>query len=705
MIAIRGRQLPRSATLGLTLSVVFLLGFRTGYAQAPESEPPSSSRASAANTSKIPSESKSKTGPSPTVIAIKQRIAGDPFSWSLYNELGLTYYREGRYDEAVAAYQQAIAVNPTSRTIEAERQQQESMNAQKKSMEQQQAAQAIGVIFGALSGVGGAVGGLGGQGLGQALQVAGAVGQMGAGLGTAAAQYIPGGLLDSQVKAKREVAQVYHNLGDAYMGKGDYNQAAKSFEESLGLDPSRMNSLQSTGSAYLMQAEYDKAAATLNRLLVLNPTDPHPILFLWLSSAYKHQEMTKEEAETLEIALNRLRGLAAQNSQDVATLNSVADAYFEMSYYKQAAQGYEQSLALRKDQPVALRRLGISYYALGRHADAARALKGATSLSKDDPTAWLWLGRSLERLGTTTEAQDAFGEAIGSDTEDWGSGPPPVSVAAAYVARSVGDHAISIKWLEDLASRHPTSAYRFFELGLAYEKAGRYEDALEALGRSVWLNPLDSLARDALGRVTQQLAGKVREDLGKAEDAIAKRRSSETIQHLTNALQRMPEGKAKQDALLKLLQIVANMPKPPPLTEQGDRHFARGNAMLKSATSPDAVDRAIMEFRSAIRRSPWWTSAYLNLGLAYAQRRLYRDATLFFKLYLIANPNAENANAVRAQIYELEYKQEQELRSPPLLSRLRYRKDYSEALPRPALQVEVSEKPQAAKPQEEGGKK
>jgi tetratricopeptide (TPR) repeat protein len=632
---------------------------------------------------------------------MRQKIASDSFNWRLYNELGQIFYTEGRFDEAIAAYQQAINLNPISRTLEAERQQQEASDAQRKSMEQQQAAQAIGVIFGALGGVGGAVGGLGGQ----ALQVAGAVGQMGAGLGNVASQYIPGGQLDSQVKAKRETAQIYHNLGDAYMGKGDYNEAAKSFEQSASLDPSRMNSLQSTGSAHLRQAEYDKAAATLNRLLVLNPTDPHPVLFLWLSLAYKHQGKNREETETREVAINRLRALAAKHSQDAATLNSIADAYFEMSYFQEAAQIYEQSLALQKNQPFALRRLGICYYATGRYPDAARVLKEGTSLMRNDSSGWLWLGRSHEKMGSTTEAQDAFNEAIGSDTEDWGSEPPPVSVAAAYAARGTGSHTISISWLEDLFSRSPASSYRAFELGLAYEKAGRYEDALEAFDRSVWLNPSDSLARDALERAGRLLAEKAAEDLQRATAAASGRRFPEAIQQFTSALQRLPEGQAKQDALLKLLRLVATMPTPPPLTEQGERYFARGNAMLKSATSPDAIDRAILEFRSAIRRSPWWTNSYLNLGLAYAQRRLYRDATLYFKLYLIANPDAKNAGAVREQIYELEYKQEREVRLPPLLSRLRYRKDYGEmTIPAAAVQpTPQGEKP--ATPPQEGAKK
>ena len=610
---------PLLASLSLWLIVSVLVGEsgRT-YAQTSESNSSSEETNAGANQAAPTLTLKLQATGSSAVVGVKQRISSDPFNWRHYNDLGAVYYKEGRYDEAIAAYQQALALNPISRTIEAERQQQDALNTQRKAHEQQQAAQALGLIFGALGGVGGAVGGIGGQ----ALQVAGTVGQMGAGLGNVAAQLGPGGPLESQIRVKQETAQVYHNLGDAYMAKGDHSQAAKSFEESLALDPSRMSSLQSSGAAYLRQAEYDKAAATLNRLLVLNPADPHPMLFLWLSLAYKHQGKNREETETHNIAIKRLHAVAMHNSKDVATLNSVADAYFELSYYREAVNIYERSLALSKDQPVVLRRLGICYYALARYAEAAKVLKEATLLVKNDSSAWLWLGRSLDKLGSSSDAAAAFNEAIASDNEEWGDDPPPVSIAAAYASRGSGDHGISIRWLEELAFRHPTSSYRAFELGVAYEQAGRYEDALDAFERSVSLNPLDSLARDALERVARQLAEKAAEDLKRAEAAVAGSRLPEGVGHLSSALQRLPEGKTKQDTLLKLLRLVASMPSPPALTEQGERHFARGNAMLKSATGPEGVDRAVMEFRSAVRRSPWWTNSYLNLGLAYAQRRL-----------------------------------------------------------------------------------
>lgn len=684
VLGLTPRVVLRAMSLGLILSMGAFRSPDRAYAQGAPTETVAAVKEAGAKSAPA-AGADVKAAPAPqkrasiVVAGIKQKIAGDSFNWRLYNDLGSAYYNEGRYDEAIAAYQQALALNPISRTMEAERQQQESADAQRKAMQQQQTAQALGLVFGALGTVGGAVGGLGGQ----AMQLAGQAGQIGAQFGNVMSQYIPGGQLDSQIKTKKEIAQIYDNLGDAYMAKGDFNQAGKSFEEAVGLDPSRMTSLQSAGSAYLRLAEYDKAASTLNRLLVLNPTDSHPILFLRLSLAYKHQGKSKEETETLDVAIKRLQALTAQSAKDPALLNSVADAYFELSYYEQAAQVYEQSLTLRKDQPVVLRRLGICYYAMGRYPDAARVLKEGVSLARNDSSGWLWLGRSLDKLGSAAEAQDAFNETVASDSEEWGDEPPPVPIAAGYAARSAGDNGVSIRWLEELLFRNPTSSYRAFELGLAYEKAGRYEDALDAFERSVALNPLDSLAKDALARVSRQLADKAAEDLQKAEAAIAGRRSTEAVRHLASALQRFPEGKAKQDTLLKLLRLVAAMPDPPSLTEKGERDFSRGNAMLKSATNPESIDRAIMEFRSAIRRSPWWTNAYLNLGLAYAQRRLYRDSILYFKLYLIANPNAKNAGAVREQIYELEYKQEQEQRSPSLLSRLRYKRDYGDVVALP----------------------
>lgn len=621
--------------------------------------------AKSAETSSKPPEVASPPPAAPPIDLLKQRIAQDPFNWRGYHELGQAYYRLGHYDAAIASYHHALSLTPIGRMIEAERQQQDAIAAQRQAeltaRQQQQQQQAMSALFGIIGGFASNAGINSGL-----VQAAGAATSLAMQAGALATT--PGGpdiIPESQVKAKREVAEVQDNLGEAYLAREDYDQAVKAFEDALGLDPSRMKTLQSLGFAHFRAGQYDKAVPALNRVLVLSPTPPHPSLYLWLSTAYMRQGLLKEQADAFATAAARLRSLAAQNANDPAALNPLADAYFDTNHHREAAEIYEQSLVARRTQSRVLRRLGISYYVQGRPNDAARILREAVTAERGDAIAWLWLGRAQERLGAEADAKTAFNQVAATYSDGQ---PPTVSVGAAYAA--LGQSARALPWLEELAARNPSSSYRAFELGLAYEKAGRYEDALEAMERALGLDPTDVLARDSIPRLAGTLAAQAGAALQKADQAVARGRPAEALPDLATALARLPEGRAKHDTLLKLLRIVATLPSAPPLTEAAQRHFGRGNAALKSATGPEGLDRAIAEYSAAIRRSPWDPSLYLNTALAYGQRRRYADAILHLKLYLIASPSAKDAGVVLGRIYELEYLQEQEQRGPALLSRV-----------------------------------
>ncbi|MGH7829216.1 MAG: tetratricopeptide repeat protein, partial [Candidatus Binatia bacterium] len=132
-------------SLILCLALLWSLGkpewihAETGEAGAPEE---TNAKGKQANPAAPTLSLKLQAAGSPAVVGVKHRIAADPFNWRLYTELGAVFYKEGRYDESIAAYQQALAMNPFSRTIEAERQQVELVAAQRQAHEQQQAAQA-----------------------------------------------------------------------------------------------------------------------------------------------------------------------------------------------------------------------------------------------------------------------------------------------------------------------------------------------------------------------------------------------------------------------------------------------------------------------------------------------------------------------------------------------------------------------------------
>jgi tetratricopeptide (TPR) repeat protein len=627
--------------------------------------------------------------PQSAIQAIKSGIASEPLNWRGYNELGIAYYRQQRYDEAIAAFEQALALHPIFKVVESERAEQNMAEmrhqAAQSAQRQAQAQQSANAMLGGLS-----------QLLGMACAMPGVdpmlaqVAQAGAVGGTTLAQMemagqpIPGMDLpnmpqESAFQARQEMGQIHANLGMAYIGRKFYDKAAESLEKSLRMDPSRVEYLKDLGVSYFRMGGYGKAVATLNRFLALCPGTPDPNTFIWLSDSFAAMGLNDAAGQAFNVAVKGFGSLAARNPLDPERLNSLAFASMDHGRFKEAAETYEKALALGRTQPLTLRRLGVCYYCLGRYQDAANVLSQACGLSAKDDAAALWLGRTLAALGQKEESAKVFQDIVARNPGLTKIDRPSLAVAAAYAA--VGQTGLAIPWMEAAALENPgdrATAYTYYELAEACIRAGQVAKALDALERSLALDPGALYSRNAVDRVAPRTAEKAKAALQAGDSAAATGKGAEAVASYTEAIGLMPPGNAKNEAKLKLLRLVASMSQPPPLSAEAQDHFLRANVILKSAASPVDIDRAISEYDTALLEAPWDANLYLNKAVGCALRQRYSDAILNMKLYLTAKPKAPDAEAVLTRLHQLEYEREQAAKSPTVLSQLRYEQHYGE---------------------------
>lgn len=97
-----------------------------------------------------------------------------------------------------------------------------------------------------------------------------------------------------------------------------------------------------------------------------------------------------------------------------------------------------------------------------------------------------------------------------------------------------------------------------------------------------------------------------------------------------------------------------------PVPEEAKRFYARGQAALEMATTPADYDSAIVQFTKAASLAPNWPDVYYIIGQTQEKIEKYADAIVSYKKYLQLSPNAANAEAVKSNIYKLEYKAEKE---------------------------------------------
>jgi tetratricopeptide (TPR) repeat protein len=144
-----------------------------------------------------------------------------------------------------------------------------------------------------------------------------------------------------------------------------------------------------------------------------------------------------------------------------------------------------------------------------------------------------------------------------------------------------------------------------------------------------------------------------------AEAAERSGQPREALQHYLSALQDLPllpPSDVDQELRRRIIRLVLTLNPPPALPEEARRHSAFAATALKLAEKdPSQLNKALDESLQVLRIAPWQPNAYFNAGLILEKLQRYPEAMRCLKLYLLAAPNAADADAVQQKIYSLEY--------------------------------------------------
>ncbi len=145
----------------------------------------------------------------------------------------------------------------------------------------------------------------------------------------------------------------------------------------------------------------------------------------------------------------------------------------------------------------------------------------------------------------------------------------------------------------------------------------------------------------------REAAGLAAEQAGQLRDAL---------DHYLAALQALPESPpADADRRLRerIIRLASKLDPPPAVPAEAQERLAKGQAALKSATNPEDLKAAFLEFQRALRLAPWWAGGYFTVGESLEKLGYYPVAAGIFELYLMAAPTAQDAETVRKRINDL----------------------------------------------------
>jgi len=278
-------------------------------------------------------------------------------------------------------------------------------------------------------------------------------------------------------------------LGNVYVAQGDLAKAAEAYESALKLDPQNLRALENLGNYYAI-LDPDRSIAYYQRYLEINTRDAD-ICFQMALVHQKKGDFKKARAlyqQSLEL-----------DPDQVASHLGMAELYEEEKSTAAAVMEYQAAARIQPSNGVTLMRLGNLFYRDRQWEEAERIFKIVEPLSPDDPTVHYWLARVQEEKKSW---KDAAAEAQKAYTL---SQDPQFLPLLAYYLTLDRQITQAVTVLEKARTTDPNSANVLLFLGMNYLDLDKPDKAKDALVKGVALYPKDAQMRFQLAIAEDKL--------------------------------------------------------------------------------------------------------------------------------------------------------------------------------------------------------
>jgi serine/threonine-protein kinase len=271
--------------------------------------------------------------------------------------------------------------------------------------------------------------------------------------------------LDSKMSAPQAC------LGTLAAGTGNYQEAAREFEQAAENEPTNDDAFRGLADAYEHLGKLEAAEKTYRQAIELRPH--YWAGHNWLGVFYYRQGRFREAAETF----NQVVALAPDSSRGYSNLGA---AYVEEGRYPDAITALERSNAIRPSD-YGYTNLGNAYFFLRRYEEANRAYEQAVKLADRDPLVWWNLGDGYywtpEKRG---QSAGAYRQAIAIAQEDLKVNPnDPYSYGIVAICYSMlGEKKPALNALRRGLQLSPGNPSLLFQAALVYNQFGQSDEAI-----------------------------------------------------------------------------------------------------------------------------------------------------------------------------------------------------------------------------------
>jgi protein O-GlcNAc transferase len=284
--------------------------------------------------------------------------------------------------------------------------------------------------------------------------------------------------------SNNEALSFYHQLGNAFRQRGQFDDAETCFQRVLTYNPKQPAVYNDLGIVFTSQHKIPEAFESFKLALRINPDHVDALYNLGILFQSQHQ---------LEQAIDCYQRAVALMPHETKIHNNLGIAFYEQGQFSQAIECYQQVLDLNANHFEAYNNLGIVFRYQGQLAKALKHFRMALALNPNFVDAYTNLGDTFRKLGKITAATYCLKRALALN---------PNAVEAhnnlGLVFMEQGLLVDAINSYQQALSLKPLFVKAHNNMGCALKAQGSIQKAIKHYQNALDIEPTSALAHSNL---------------------------------------------------------------------------------------------------------------------------------------------------------------------------------------------------------------
>ena len=302
------------------------------------------------------------------------------------------------------------------------------------------------------------------------------------------------------------------NLARILKESSQYQKAIETYHRIIQLQPQSASAYYELGVTFQIADQLQRAVLAYQKAISIHPGD---------SQIYGHLAMALLKLEQFDKAMDACQKAIQILPENFQAYNTLGNLYKRLGRFEEAIQAYHQVLSIKPKLAETYSNLGDVFKESNRFREAMQAYQQATEINPNLAQVHASMGSILyQKLSELDNIED--GSNMKRDNPVF-HGTVDSSLTTASCLEKV------IRYYQRALEINPVySADACNNLGVAYEKAGRFEEAIQQYNQALDINPKCDAFYDNLGHVLYEY--------GRPEEAMRVYRSaieinSEHVEH------------------------------------------------------------------------------------------------------------------------------------------------------------------------------